>query len=443
MRSANICASPGRWFPLKPYVEAIMRTPLELLVAGSLGLLVVCTSSLADDNGTPPMFSEIMRGRYLVEAGDCTACHTAQGGQPFAGGRPIPTPFGTIYAANITPDEETGIGKWSAEDFWRAMHDGQSVKRGRLYPAMPYPWYTRLDHDDVLAIKAYLDTLRPVRNDVKPPELPWPMSWRPVSLWAWDTMFFHPGVFRRDPQKSEEWNRGAYLVEGAGHCAACHSPKNFLGAVKGSRRLEGGMGEGWFASSLRPTMGEGIGAWSIDDIVQYLKTGANERTRAMGAMKDVVEKSTSRMNDGDLHAMAVYLKDLPGGNAQANPQKASNDRDVLDRGRLVYVDRCEGCHMEKGDGLKGVFPPLAGNTALHADDPTSLARIVLEGADSARTSNSVEGFAMPGFADTLSDADIAAVLTYVRASYGNRASAVSPGKVASVRKELQRNVSAR
>ncbi len=411
-----------------------MRTQRRLVVSAALAMLACCAPSTANQRGTSPLFSQIMRGRYLVAAGDCTACHTAESGKPFAGGRPIPTPFGTIYSANITPDKQTGIGAWSDDDFWRAMHDGRSISHGRLYPAMPYPWYTRLNHDDVLAIKAYLDTRPPVHNDVKEPDLPWPLSWRSVSLWAWDSMFFDAGTFHEDPHKSQEWNRGAYLVEGPGHCGACHSPKNILGAVKTDERFEGGLGEGWFASSLRPTIGEGLGSWSIDDIAKYLKTGANERTRAMGAMKEVVEKSTSNLNDEDLHAIAAYLKDLPGRN-QAKSMQASDDHKVLERGRLVYTDQCEGCHMEKAEGLAAVFPALAGNTALHASDATSLARIVLEGAKSAKTARSREGFGMPGFADKLDDADIAAVITYLRANFGNQASAVPASKVAEVRRQ--------
>jgi len=413
-----------------------MRAPVRLLLSAAVGMVVCCTSSTANQSGTPPLFSQIMRGRYLVSAGDCAGCHTAERGTAFAGGRPIPTPFGTIYSANITPDSQTGIGNWTDEDFWNAMHNGRSVDRGRLYPAMPYPWYTKLDHDDVLAIKAYLDTLPPAHSEVRAPDLPWPLNWRSVSLWAWDTMFFDAGTFRSDPHKSQDWNRGAYLVEGPGHCGACHSPKNVLGAVNKSNRFEGGMGEGWFASSLRPTRNEGLAEWSIDEIVEYLKAGANDRTRAVGAMKEVVEKSTSHLNDDDLRAIAVYLKDLPADNEQ-RVQRASADGDVLARGRLVYADQCEGCHMERGEGLAAVFPRLAGNTALHASDPTSLARIVLEGASSAKTVKSPEGFGMPGFGHKLGDADIAAVLTYLRASFGNRAAAVPASKVAEVRARIE------
>lgn len=407
----------------------------KFLVAGVLGCLGLFggRASLGDD-GTPPLYSQIERGRYLVDAGDCSACHTDRSGQPFAGGRAIPTPFGTIYSANITPDKETGIGNVTDDEFWDALHKGVGKKGQHLYPAMPYPWYTRLGHDDVLAIKAYLATLKRVHNEVKAPDLPWPMSWR-ATMAAWNAMFFKPGVFQVDRQKSPEWNRGAYLVEGSGHCGACHSPKNFLGAVKTSDRFGGGYGEGWFASSLRQTSGEGLRAWSEDDIVSYLKTGANGRTRAMGPMAEVVEKSTSHLSDSDLHDIALYLKDLPG-ESDTRSQQASTDQEVLRRGRLVYVDQCEACHMENGEGLAGVFPPLKGNTAVHSHDPASLVRVVLEGADSARTSHSPEGFAMPGFADKLNNTEIADVLTYMRGSFGNQAAAVSVNQVGDVRQKV-------
>jgi mono/diheme cytochrome c family protein len=262
------------------------------------------------------------------------------------------------------------------------------------------------------------------------------MSWR-GSLAAWNAMFFKQGEFVRDSSRSADWNRGAYLVEGLGHCGACHSPKNILGSVEQGERFEGGMGEGWFATSLRRSHGEGLGDWSVDDIVAYLKTGANVRARAMGPMAEVVEHSTSHLSDADLHAMAVYLKDLPGDDGNAHAQTASDDRDVLARGRLVYLDQCAGCHMENGEGVPDVFPPIKGNTGVHASDPTSLARLVLEGAHSAKTAQRPAGFAMPGFAGKLSDRDVADLLTYVRASFGNRAGAVKPSQIADVRADAQ------
>jgi len=398
-------------------------------------LLGVAGIAIADSVPRDTSHAEIMRGRYSSRPANCAACHTADGGQPFAGNRGVPTPFGTIYSSNLTPDDDTGIGTWSDEDFWRAMHDGVSRDGRHLYPAFPYPWYTKLSHDDVLAIKAYLDTLPAVRSVARAPELPLPLRWR-GSLAVWNALFFKEGEFVPDPSRSAEWNRGAYLVEGLGHCGACHSPKNVLGGVKRGDRFEGGMGEGWFATSLRRSRGEGLGDWSADEIVAYLKTGANDRARAMGPMAEVVEHSTRHLSDADLHAIAVYLKDLPGDDGAAHAQQASTDHDVLTRGRLVYLDQCAGCHMENGEGVAGVFPPIKGNTGLHASDTTSLARLVLEGAHSARTPDKPEGFAMPGFAGKLSDRDVADVLTYVRASFGNGAGPVETSKIASVRKSL-------
>jgi mono/diheme cytochrome c family protein len=402
-------------------------------VAGALGLAGILGAAMASDTGTPPLYGEIERGRYLVAAGDCKACHTEDRGEPFAGGRPIPTPFGTIYSPNITPDEATGIGKWSNEDFWKAMHDGIDREGEHLYPAFPYPWYTKLGHDDVYAIKAYLDTLKPVRHETKPPDMPWPLSWR-ESAGLWDALFFDAGVYRWDRSKSEQWNRGAYLVEGLGHCGACHTPKNFLGATKRDKAFLGGTGEGWFAPSLRPAESEGIGDWSVDDIVEFLKTGATKRSRALGAMAEVVHDSTAHLDDDDLRAIAVYLKDLPA--TTPTTQKASDDHDRLTRGRLVYVDQCAGCHMEDGTGVANVIPPLEDDSHVHAHDPMSLARLVLEGAPSAVTPQRPERFAMPGFSGKLGNQDIADVLTYVRANFGNHADPVSASQVADVRQSI-------
>ena len=393
------------------------------------GIFAWMSTGLASDSTS----SQLLRGRYLVYAGDCAACHTADGGAPFAGGRAVPTPFGTIYATNITPDRDTGIGRWTDEQFFDAMHDGVRPDGSHLYPAFPYPWYTKLRRDDVLAIKAYLDTLKPARNDVKKPELPWPMSWR-GSVAIWNALFLRRGEYVRDKNKSDEWNRGAYLVEGLGHCGACHSPKNLLGGVKKDQRFRGGMGEGWFATSLTTQAHEGLGGWSVDEIVEYLKTGANERARAYGPMAEVVQHSTAHLSDADLRAIAIYLKDLPSGGDQA-PERASADHEALFRGERIYIDQCAACHMENGEGVRGVFPPLRGNTSVHAHDPQSLVRLVLEGAPSVKTHDKPEGFAMPGFADKLSDADVADLITYVRSSFGNQASPVTAAKVSKVRRE--------
>ncbi len=381
-------------------------------------------------------FALVERGRYLTYAGDCQACHTADHGEPFAGGRAIPTPFGTIYSTNITPDPDTGIGKWSADDFWKAMHEGIDRDGKHLYPAFPYPWFTKLDRNDVFAIKAYLDTLEPVRQDTKKPEIPWPLSWR-ESVAGWNTIFFHKGHFQPDPGKSREWNRGAYLVQAAGHCGACHSPKNILGAVKKGERFEGGKGEGWYADDLTADKFEGLAGWSVAEIAKYLETGDNGRSRAYGPMKEVIENSTSHLLESDLRDIAIYLKDLPAGRGQGK-RSPTTDRDVLARGRLLYIDQCSGCHMENGSGIPGVFPALKGDTAVHAHDPTSLARLVIDGATAASTPRNRNRFAMPAFGPKLSDADIADLLSYVRASWGNQAEPVEASKVADVRKNADK-----
>jgi mono/diheme cytochrome c family protein len=409
------------------------RKRIGILLGAALaaaGLVFGTATSRARDSS----FAQVMRGRYLVYAGDCAACHTADNGAAFAGGRAVPTPFGTIYATNITPDRTTGIGSWTEDDFWNAMHSGMRPDGSHLYPAFPYPWFTKLGRGDVLAIKAYLDTLPPVKQENKAPDLPWPLSWR-TSVAGWNTLFFKPGTYKWDPSKSEQWNRGAYLVEGLGHCGACHSPKNTLGAVKTRDAFEGGSGEGWFATSLRPGTTEGLGRWSENDIVEYLKTGANDHARAMGPMAEVVHNSTMHLRDDDLHAIAVYLRDLPAETGNGKP--AAPDRDAVERGRLVYVDQCAGCHMENGAGVPGVFPPIKGNAGVHAHDATSLARLVLEGARSATTPQRPEGFAMPGFEDKLSNREIADLLTYIRTSFGNAAAPVAESKVADVRESIR------
>ena len=407
----------------------------KMLLAATVGLaLAAAPLAFAVDTD----YGKIARGRYLVRAGDCAACHTDDEGKPFAGNRAIPTPFGIIYSSNITPDKETGIGNWTDEQFYRAMHEGIDDEGKHLYPAFPYPWFTHMTRDDVLAIKAYLDSLHPVRQETKPPDFPWPLSVR-ESVAGWNTLFFKAGTMRADPSKSPEWNRGAYLIEGPGHCSACHSPKNVLGGVKKKDRYQGGQGEGWFAAKLDGDKRSGLGDWSVDEIVDYLKTGANDRARALGPMAEVVHDSTMYLTREDLHAMAVYLKGLPADQGEKSASAPDSNDDRMKRGRLVYLDQCAGCHMQDGEGVAHVFPAIKGNTGAQQEDPTSLARLVLEGARSAQTPARPEGFAMPAFGWKLSNQDIADVLTYVRASFGNQAAPVKAAKIADVRKKIAKN----
>jgi mono/diheme cytochrome c family protein len=404
-----------------------------------LALVLLIGGWTAAASAASSMNAALQRGRYLVTAGDCAACHTAEGGKPFAGGRAVPTPFGSIYSTNITPDRDTGIGGWSEEAFYKAMHEGVRPDGKHLYPAFPYPWYTKLSREDVDAIKAYLDALPPVRQESRKPALPWPLSMREVMA-GWNELFFHEGTYQPDTSKSAEWNRGAYLVEGLGHCSACHSPKNFAGAPKRAKALQGGYGENWYATSLTSDVRDGLGDWSLDDIVKYLKTGSNAKAAATGPMAEVIENSTQHLNDADLRAIATYLKSVPAGSDQ-KAKAPGTDKDRLARGEAVYVDQCAGCHMENGAGQKGVFPPLRGNAVVQAKDPETMLHMVLGGARVAATAGNPTGLAMPAFDWKLTDQDIADLATYLRGAWGNRAGAVAESEVKKVRKNAVQQAS--
>ena len=374
----------------------------------------------------------VERGRYLAQAGDCAACHTAPGGKPYAGGRAIPTPFGTIYSTNITPDKDTGLGNWSEDEFYRAMHEGIRRDGKHLYPAFPYPWYTKLTRQDVDALKAFLETVPPARQENKATDLPWPLSVREVMS-GWNQMFFHAGEYKPDPGKSAEWNRGAYLVEGLGHCGACHTPKNMVGAVKTKHRLEGGYGENWYATSLTNDVRDGLGDWTADDIAKYLKSGSNLKAAATGPMAEVIENSTQHLSDTDLHAVAVYLKSVRG---PSEEQKVESDQQRLARGEAIYRDQCAGCHMEDGTGQERAFPPLRGNAVVQAKEPGTMLHMILDGAQVAATKANPSGLKMPSFDWKLSDQDVADLATYLRAAWGNKASAVSVSDVKKTRERV-------
>jgi mono/diheme cytochrome c family protein len=391
--------------------------------------------SWAGSVAAEPSHAMVERGRYLAEAGDCAACHTAPGGEPFAGGRAVPTPFGTIYSTNITPDKETGLGNWTEDEFYKAMHEGIRRDGKHLYPAFPYPWYTKLSREDVDAIKAFLETLPPVRRENKASELPWPLSVREVMS-GWNAMFFHAGEYKPDPGQSAEWNRGAYLVEGLGHCGACHTPKNVVGAVKTKHRLEGGYGENWYATSLTNDVRDGLGDWTADDIVKYLKTGSNLKGAATGPMAEVIENSTQHLSDADLRAIDTYLKGIP---SSQKAQAPETDRQRLARGEAIYLDQCSGCHMENGTGQEHAFPPLRGNAVVQAKEPGTMIHMIVDGARIAATKGNPSGLAMPGFGWKLSDQDVADLATYLRAAWGNRASAVSASDVKKTRERVAKS----
>ncbi|MEO6798617.1 MAG: c-type cytochrome [Rhodanobacter sp.] len=381
-----------------------------------------------------PGYAAVTRGLYLVRAGDCASCHTAKNGEPFAGGHPVLTPFGIIYSTNITPDEDTGIGKWSEADFYRAMHAGLDRQGKHLYPAMPYLWYTRATPDDVRDIKAFLDTLKPVRQANRQPQLPWPMSDRSV-MGVWNKMYFNKGTFAPNAQKSAQWNRGAYLVEGLGHCGACHTDPNVAGAPTG-KPLHGGLLVGSFAPSLVGGLRDGLGGWTAPDIVEYLKTGSNDKSAPAGAMAEVVANSTQYLSDADLDDIAAYLKDMPGPKSETT--HSDLDKNTQSLGAAVYVDNCAACHMDSGQGQAHTFPPLKGSSAVQAAKADTMVRVVLGGAGIPATEPKPTGLKMPAFNEKLDDAQVAAVVSYIRNAWGNHAATVSTGDVAKMRTNLRK-----
>jgi mono/diheme cytochrome c family protein len=397
-----------------------------------LATLLLCSAFSFGEARAEVSPDTIERGKALTVAADCASCHTQDPAKPFAGGKRIDTPFGAIYSPNLTPDRETGLGGWSDADFSRALRNGVARDGSRYYPAFPYPHLTKMTRDDLLAIRAYLATLAPFRNAAPPPQLRWPLNYR-VVMRAWNALFFRPGLFEPNQQKSAAWNRGGYLVEGAAHCGACHTPKNLFGAEKRDRAYSGGLVQGWFAPRLDSAERSGLKSWSVDDIVEYLQSGRNGRSHADGPMAEVVLNSTSRIGDADLRAIAVYLKDLPSGApepAAARPRQAE-----MAAGAAVYAHACVACHETDGSGAPRIYPPLPGNANLQSADPSSTLRIILDGAQTVTTPRAPNTGSMPGYAKQLSDQEIADVANYIRNSWGNAAPPVTAAQVGQVRHE--------
>jgi mono/diheme cytochrome c family protein len=379
-------------------------------------------------------YVDVVRGRALATIGDCVACHTAPGGVPFAGGLALQTPFGAIMTPNLTPDDATGIGKWSKDNFARAMHEGRRPNGSFLYPAFPYPYYTRVTRQDTDAIYDYLRSLAPVANSVNRRTLPFPFSIR-IAMLGWNALFFSPGMFAPNPERSEQFNRGAYLVEGLGHCGACHTPLNALGANQADHFLQGNNIDDWIAPNITNDAQLGLGKWSVDEIAQYLRTGQTRTSLASGPMKEVVEKSTSRMPDADLKAIAVYLKERGASGAPAlAPLPASDPQ--MGVGEAIFIDTCSACHVRNGAGVEHMFPRLAGNAIVKQDDPTTLVRVILTGSRAAGTDAVPTSPAMPSLGYRLNDRQVAAVVTYIRNAWGNAASAVTADTVKSLRERV-------
>ncbi|WP_062380997.1 cytochrome c [Pseudomonas abietaniphila] len=395
----------------------------------------------------------IEKGRYLADAGDCTACHTAKGGKPFAGGLPIASPIGTLYSSNITPDKASGIGNYSLQDFDRAVRHGIAANGSSLYPAMPYPAYARIGDDDLRAMYAYfMQGVAPVYAENRANDVPWPLSMRwPLAIWrktfapAPQAVAFDAGRYQ-DPQIA----RGAYLVQGLGHCGSCHTPRALTLQEKaldesGAEYLSGGpVIDGWLAVNLRGNPADGLGRWTADDIVATLRSARNTQHAVLGgAMGDVVVHSTQHLNDADLHAVAAYLKSLPPTREQvssfeADPAtaKALAAGQEGSRGAELYVDNCAACHRTNGLGDDRVFPKIAGNSSVLAQDPVSMIRLVLAGSKLPATQTAPSELGMPGFAWRLSDEEVAQLLTFIRSSWGNQAPAVSAEQVTKLRATL-------
>ena len=383
------------------------------------------------DDSTPNA-AQLRRGQYLVAAGDCLSCHLREGGEPFAGGLGLNTPFGAIYTSNITPDRQTGIGAWTGDQFYRAMHDGKGAHGENLYPAFPYPWFRRASRADDDAIFAYLMTVPAVSYTPPQNNLPFPFNIR-GSVGAWNLLFLDSHDFQSDPGRSAEWNRGAYLVKGLGHCGACHTPKNSFGADKSKQEFHGGKLDNWVAPDLTGNSRMGLGDWSVEDIVEFLATGRNSRAAAGGAMAEVITYSTSLLNDADRHAIAVYLKSQP---ASAAITASTPDSGAMRRGAEIYSDACSSCHLENGVGQPRVFPPLGKDAMLQQSDPTGLEHVILGGTRIGISASRPSPLSMPSFAWKLTDQEIADVSTYIRNSWGNRAAQVSASDVRDLRKKL-------
>ena len=399
------------------------------------------------------------RGRYLARAGDCVSCHTAPGKPAFGGGLPMKTPFGTIVSTNITPDPGAGIGAYTEAEFARALREGVAKDGHHLYPAMPYPSFARVNDEDMHALFTFFrNGVQPVAQKPPATDLPWPFSMRGLMV-AWNWIYLDKGVYQPDAARSAEWNRGAYLVQGLGHCGDCHTPRSMLGGVKaasdgkGELFLSGAVIDGWYAQPLRHTGRPTMAQWPAQDIVQYLQTGRTSHTAAFGAMVDVVQNSTQHLSTQDLQAVATYLQSLGAqGSAQNAPSPASlvaaapqhptalalrNGTVEGNSGAMVYLNNCNACHRSDGTGADKTFPALAGNSVVNAKDPTSLIRLVLAGSAMPSTAQAPSPIAMPDFGWRLSDADVASVLSFARSSWGNQGDAVTAAQVAKVRDSMK------
>jgi mono/diheme cytochrome c family protein len=404
---------------------------IVLLLAVTLGALVAWLNvrgeaPLEAGIPAPPASAEVIsRGAYLARAGNCMGCHTTTGGAEFAGGRGVETPFGVVVAPNITPHAMTGIGSWSASEFWRSLHHGRSKDGRLLYPAFPYPSFTHVSRKDSDALYAFLRSVAAVEQANAPHALRFPYSTQ-AALAVWRALYFRPGGFEPEAGQSAAWNRGKYLTQGLGHCAACHSGRDVLGGTRLNAEFAGGLmpDASWYAPSLTSPDEAGVQRWSREQVVRLLKDGVSAHASVSGPMAEVVFASTQYLSDPDLDAMARYLASLPvNEEPPAKPRRASAE--VMVAGGKVYEQHCAACHGAQGQGVPGMYPALAGNRAVTLASHINVVQAIRQGGFMPTTAGNRQPYGMPPYGQVLNNDEIAAVATFLRQSWGNAAAPVS------------------
>jgi mono/diheme cytochrome c family protein len=427
----------GRLRQCKWALHVVERERVKLLAVGLVAAVMLFVAARSRAETSKDDVALVKRGEYLARAANCFSCHTKPGESPFTGGVPLHTPFGTVYSTNITPDTETGIGHWTEPQFLQAMREGIRPNGEHLYPAFPYTAFTKLADADIAALFAYLKTVPSVRSRAVENKLSFPFSYRALMV-LWKALFFENTRFALTPGKSAEWNRGAYLVEALGHCGACHTPRNLLGAERAPLALTGGTfldkvpgGQirPWSAVNLTQAA-SGLASWSVDDIVAYLKTGVNPFATVFGPMNDVFMNSTRHVSDSDARAIAIYLKSL----SPHEPDVGSAmDIELSMSGESLYANHCGTCHLPTGKGAVETGPALRGNPVVQSADPTSLINVILFGPELSDPPPPVQRPHMEPYDSKLSDEEIAALANYLRSAWGNVGGEVSAKQVAAQR----------
>lgn len=416
-----------------------------VIVGAAAGAWFVTRLPASPFDGETPEISDalIARGEYVAREADCVACHSTEDGAPFAGGLEMGTPLGSIFATNITPDPQTGIGGYSLADFDRALRHGVTPDGSRLYPAMPYPSYAKMTDDDIRALYAFFTKgVTPVAQANHASDIPWPLDLR-WPLAGWNLVFARGGVYQPAPDRDAQWNRGAYLVEGAGHCGSCHTPRGLAMNEKGLDSsdpdfLAGALLDGWYAPGLRGAGAAGIGRWSEEALFAFLSEGRNEHAVVFGSMTEAFNNSLQFMTDEDLRAIAHYLKSLPGDGPawRAEPARVTSLVSAAQSGipgAETYMANCAACHGRDGSGQNRWIPPLAGATSAQITEPASQINVTLNGSGRVVAEGMPDAFRMPPYRGKLSDAEIADVLSFVRNSWGNQGGAVDPAAVGELR----------